>query len=38
MDEIILDVHEDEVDGCLVSAALEHAIATRGDTVEELLG
>jgi predicted RNase H-like HicB family nuclease len=36
MTEIIFEVHEDEVDGGYVATALGHAIATQGDTVEEL--
>ncbi|OYV06653.1 MAG: 2-oxoisovalerate dehydrogenase [Verrucomicrobiales bacterium VVV1] len=36
MDEIIFEVHEDEVDGGFVATALGHAIATQGDTLEEL--
>ena len=36
MSEIIFEVHEDEVDGGFVATALGHAIATQGDTVEEL--
>ena len=36
MDEIIFEVREDEVDGGFVATALGHAIATQGDTVEEL--
>ena len=36
MDEIIFDVREDEVDGGYVAIALGHAIATQGDTLEEL--
>jgi len=34
--EIIFEVHEDEVDGGFVATALGHAIATQGETVEEL--
>ena len=36
MDEIIFEVREDEVDGGFVATALGHAIATQGDTLEEL--
>lgn len=36
MSEIIFEVLEDEVDGGFVATALGHAIATQGDTVEEL--
>ena len=36
MDEIIFEVHEDEVDGGFVATALGHSIATQGETVEEL--
>ena len=36
MSEIIFEVQEDEVDGGYVATALGHAIATQGDTVEEL--
>ena len=36
MSEIIFKVREDEVDGGFVATALGHAIATQGDTVEEL--
>jgi len=34
--EIIFEVREDEVDGGYVATALGHAIATQGETVEEL--
>jgi hypothetical protein len=34
--KIISEVREDEVDGGLVAIALGHAIATQGDTLEEL--
>jgi hypothetical protein len=34
--KIIFEVREDEVDGGLVAIALGHAIATQGDTFEEL--
>ena len=34
--EIIFEVREDEIDGGLVATALGHAIATQGDTIEEL--
>jgi hypothetical protein len=36
MDEIIFEVHEDQVDGGFVATALGHAIATQADTLEEL--
>lgn len=36
MNEIIFEVHEDEGDGGFVATALGHAIATQGETVEEL--
>ena len=36
MSEIIFEVREDEVDGGFVAVALGHAIATQGDTREEL--
>ena len=36
MNEIIFEVREDETDGGYVATALGHAIATQGDTVEEL--
>lgn len=36
MKEIIFEVSEDEVDGGFVATALGHAIATQGETVEEL--
>jgi predicted RNase H-like HicB family nuclease len=36
MREIIFEVQEDELDGGYVATALGHAIATQGDTVEEL--
>ena len=36
MDEIIFEVREDEADGGFVAIALGHAIATQGDTVEDL--
>ncbi len=36
MSEIIFTVTEDEVDGGYVATALGHAIATQGDTIEEL--
>lgn len=36
MTEIIFEVREDEVEGGFVAVALGHAIATEGDTVEEL--
>ena len=36
MSEIIFDVRDDEMDGGFVATALGHAIATQGDTVEEL--
>jgi len=34
--EIIFEVREDEMDGGFVATALGHAIATQGDTAEEL--
>lgn len=34
--EIIFEVHEDEADGGYVATALGHAIATQGETLEEL--
>jgi predicted RNase H-like HicB family nuclease len=36
MEEIIFEVREDEVEGGFVATALGHAIATQGETVEEL--
>ena len=36
MNEIIFEVREDELDGGFVATALGHAIATQGDTLEEL--
>ena len=36
MSEIIFEVREDEMDGGFVATALGHAIATQGDTVEEI--
>ncbi len=36
MSEIIFEVTEDEVDGGYVATALGHAIATHGETLEEL--
>jgi len=36
MSEIIFEVQEDSVDGGYVATALGHAIATQGDTLEEL--
>jgi hypothetical protein len=36
MSEIIFEVREDEVDGGYVATALGHAIATQGDTLNEL--
>jgi predicted RNase H-like HicB family nuclease len=36
MKEIIFEVREDEVDGGFVAVALGHAIATQGDSLEEL--
>lgn len=36
MNEIIFEVRDDEVDGGFVATALGHAIATQGETVEEL--
>ena len=34
--EIIFDVTEDEADGGFVATALGHAIATQGETIQEL--
>jgi hypothetical protein len=34
--EIIFEVQEDDVDGGYVATALGHAIATQGDTLEDL--
>lgn len=36
MSEIIFEVREDEVDGGYVATALGHAIATQGETLDEL--
>ncbi len=36
MSEIIFEVTEDETDGGYVATALGHAIATQGETLEEL--
>jgi predicted RNase H-like HicB family nuclease len=36
MTEIIFEVREDEVDGGYVATALGHAIATEGETIDEL--
>ena len=36
MNEIIFEVREDELEGGFVATALGYAIATQGDTVEEL--
>jgi predicted RNase H-like HicB family nuclease len=36
MHEIIFEVREDEADGGFVATALGHAIATQGDSLEEL--
>jgi predicted RNase H-like HicB family nuclease len=36
MSEIIFEVREDEIDGGYVATALGHAIATQGDSLEEL--
>jgi predicted RNase H-like HicB family nuclease len=36
MSEIIFEVCEDEADGGYVATALGHAIATQGETLEEL--
>jgi predicted RNase H-like HicB family nuclease len=36
MREIFFEVTEDEVDGGFVATALGHAIATQGETLEEL--
>ena len=36
MSEIIFEVREDEADGGYVATALGHAIATQGETLDEL--
>ena len=36
MSEIIFEVQEDEADGGYVATAVGHAIATQGETLEEL--
>lgn len=36
MNEIIFEVTEDDTDGGYVATALGHAIATQGETIEEL--
>ena len=36
MSEIIFEVREDEVDGGYTAVALGHAIATQGETLDEL--
>ncbi len=36
MKEIIFEVREDEADGGYTASALGHAIATQGDTLDEL--
>ncbi len=36
MKEIIFEIEEDEVDGGYVATALGHAIATQGETMNEL--
>lgn len=36
MSEIVFEVREDEQDGGFVATACGHAIATQGDTLEEL--
>lgn len=36
MSEIIFEVREDEMEGGFVATALGHAIATQGETVEEI--
>lgn len=36
MNEIIFEVREDEIDGGYTATALGHAIATQGDSLEEL--
>jgi len=38
MSEIIFEVSEDEVDGGYTASAQGHAIATEGETIEELRG
>jgi predicted RNase H-like HicB family nuclease len=36
MTEIIFEVQDDEADGGFVAVAIGHAIATQGETIEEL--
>ena len=36
MNEIIFEVRKDEWDGGFIATAIGHAIATQGDTLEEL--
>lgn len=36
MEEIIFEVHEDDVDGGFVATALGHSITTQGDTLDKL--
>ncbi|RKX35738.1 MAG: 2-oxoisovalerate dehydrogenase [Verrucomicrobia bacterium] len=36
MSEIIFEVHEDEADGGYVAVALGHAIATEGESLDDL--
>jgi hypothetical protein len=36
MNEIIFEVREDEFEGGFVATALGHAIATQGETIEEI--
>jgi predicted RNase H-like HicB family nuclease len=36
MTEILFEVRDDEIDGGYVATALGHAIATQGDTLEEV--
>lgn len=38
MNEIIFEVREDEADGGYVAVALGHAIATQGETLDDLRG
>jgi predicted RNase H-like HicB family nuclease len=38
MSEIIFEVSEDQTEGGYVAAALGHAIATQGETLDELRG
>lgn len=36
MEEVIFEVHEEEVDGGFVATALGHSITTQGETLDEL--